>query len=278
MNEIIDIYKDLFNASDILGVLANYIANSKCGLQYDFGSTVLKKGTGLYRIRKYSDETDFSNPNEWKPAPTKPQNRCNCKGETALYLGSNEKICLFETHIGKGEKYVLGEYKVLNDIKIGGYTYVNPDSSKWKQQTAILFNNFLIAPTRNKNNKALFDIIDAHFSDTDFSDIKLSTLKNSKEEIKLSFRIGHINQKDEYYKITNNMCSVLKKQNPNGIRYSSCYFPIETVEIISNTYNICLYEDALENIKFANYNIKINNSKLTAESVVNLILNNSQRI
>ena len=275
MNEIIDIYKDLFNASDILGVLVNYIANSKCGLQYDFGSTVLKKGKILYRIRKYSDETDFSKPNEWKPAPTKPQNRCNCKGETALYLGSDENICLLKTHIGKGEKYVLGEYELLNDIKICGYTYVNPNSSEWKKLTAILFNDFLIAPIRNKNNKALFDIIDAHFSDIDFSNITLSTLKNSEEEKNLSLRIGHITQKDEYYKITNSMCSVLKNQNPNGITYSSCYFPIETFGIKSNAYNICLYEDALENIKFTNYNIKINNSELVAESIINLMLNNS---
>lgn len=275
VKEIIDIYKDLLDAPDILSMLCKYIANSECGLQYDFGNTILKKGTKLYRIRKYSEKIDFTNPAEWNPAPTKHQNRCNRKGETALYLGSDENICLLETHITKGEKYALGEYEILNDIKIGGYTYVKQNESEWKKLIGILFNDFLIAPIRNENNKALFDIIDAHFSDTDFSNIKLSTLTIPKEEFKLSWRIGHINKKNKYYEITNKMCSILKEQNPNGIRYSSCYFPMETIEIECSAYNICLYESALKDIKYISHSIKTNDGKLTSEAITETILNQS---
>lgn len=275
MKEIIDIYKDLFDAPDILSVLCKYIANSECGLHYDFGSTILAKGTKLYRIRRYSDKTDFSNPDEWNPAPTKPQNRCNRAGETALYLGSDEILCLLETHICKGEKYVLGEYEVLKDIKIGGYTYIKSDESKWKKMIGVLFNYFLIAPSRNEYNKALFDIIDAHFSDTDFSEIKLATLTSADEKL-LSWRIGHINTKDKYYEITNKMCSILKQQYPKGIRYSSCFLPLETVGIECSGYNICLYETALKDIRFVNYSTKINNNKLTAEAMADTLLNNKE--
>ena len=275
VKEIMYIYKDLFDAPDILSVLCKYISNSECGVQYDFGNTILKKGTKLYRIRKYSEKTDFTNPAEWNPPPTKPQNRCNCKGETALYLGSDEDICLLETHIAKGEKYVLGKYEVLNDIKIGGYIYVDSDSLIWKNLIAILFNNFLIAPARNENNKSLFDIIDTYFSDANFSNIKLSTLTTPQEEFKLSLRIGHIYKKDNYYDITNKMCSILKKQNPNGIRYSSCYFPMETIKIECSAYNICLYESALKDIKYISHSIKTNDGKPTSEAITEIILNQS---
>lgn len=273
MTEIIDIYKDLFDAPDILSVLCKYIANSECGLQYDFGNTILKKGTKLYRIRRYSDKTNFANLTEWNPPPAKPQNRCNRAGEAALYLGSDENICLLETHIAKGEKYVLGEYEVLDNIKIGGYTYVKPNESEWKRLIGILFNDFLIAPSRNEYNKALFVIMDKHFSDTDFSEIKLSTLTSAREEFKLSWRIGHINKKDKYYEITNKMCSILKGQNPNGLRYSSCFVPIETVGIECSAYNICLYESALNSIKYVSHSVKINNNELTSEAIAEIILN-----
>lgn len=273
MKKITDIYKDLFDSSDILNALCKYIANSECGIQYDFGNTVLKKGTKLYRVRRYSDEVDFANLTEWNPPPAKPQNRCNRVGETALYLGSDENICLLETYITKGEKYVLGEYEILNDIKVGGYTNVGLNESEWKVLASILLNDFLIAPSRNEHNKALFDIIDSNFSDTDFSKIKLSTLTSAKEELKLSWRIGSINKGEKYYETTNRMCSILKKQNSNGIRYSSCFVPIETVGIECSAYNICLYESALKNIKYVNYSIKVNNSDLASESIAKIILN-----
>lgn len=272
MKEIIDIYKELFDCSDILNVLSKYIAYSEYGFLYDFGSTILKKGTKLYRIRRYST-ADFSNQDEWKPAPLRPQNRCNYAGQTALYLGSDENVCILETHINKGEKYVLGEYEVLNDINIGGYTYAEPDESKWKIFAGMLFNNFLIAPSRNEHNKELFNILDSYFSDVDYSDIKLSALTSPEEGKKLSWRIGHINKSDKYYEITNKMCTILRKQYPKGIRYSSCFFPIETVGIECSMYNICLYESALDDIKYISHNIKTNNREITSAEIAKVILN-----
>lgn len=273
---IIDIYKDLFSEHDIFGVLCNYIAHSECGFTYDFGTTIIPKGTKLYRIRRYSKDTDFSNSIEWTPAPNKPQNRCNRVGESALYLGSTELICLLETHIEFGEQYALAEYDVIKDIEVGGFLYVRPDESKWKIFAAMLFNSFLIAPSRNEINKELFKILDNYFDDTDYSKIGLLTLTTAKDEIRLSWRLGRINQRDKYYSITNKMCEILKRKTPNGIRYSSCFIPMETVGIQSSEYNICLYESGIKNVKFANATIKTNINEFNSIDLVNLLLGNKE--
>lgn len=272
---IIDIYKDLFDMPDILGVLCKYIAQSEYGFKYDFGTTIIPKGTKLYRIRRYSKDTDFLNPSEWSPAPSKPQNRCNRAGEAALYLGSTELICLLETHIGRGEQYALAEYDVIKDIEVGGFIYVRPDESKWKFFAAMLFNAFLIAPSRNEINKELFKILDNYFDDTDYSKIGLSTLTTVNDEIRLSWRLGRINQRDEYYSITNKMCEILKRKTPNGIIYSSCFISMETVGIQCSEYNICLYESGMKDVKFTNATIKTNINKFNSTDLVNLLLTNN---
>lgn len=150
MPEIIDIYKDILDMPDILGAVCKYIAQSKYGFQYDFGYTVISKGTILYRIRKYNKNIDFTDKKEWRPAPHKPQNRCNYAGETALYLGSTETVCLLETDIKQGETFVIGKYKVIEDIPVGGFIYVRPDESNLKGIAGMLLNAFLIAPSRNE--------------------------------------------------------------------------------------------------------------------------------
>lgn len=94
-------YNLLFEASNLLQVIVDYIAINKLGLDYDFGKSIIPRGTRLYRIRCYENDIDFSNPDQWKAPPHKPQNRANTKGQEALYLGSTETICLLEAHIKK---------------------------------------------------------------------------------------------------------------------------------------------------------------------------------
>lgn len=273
---IIDIYKDLFDMPDVLSVLCKYIAQSEFGFTYDFGSTIIPKGTKLYRIRQYSKDTDFLNPSEWLPSPNKPQNRCNRAGESALYLGSTELICLLEMHIERGKQYALAEYEVTKDIEVGGFLYVNPNESKWKILAAMLFNAFLIAPSRNEINKELFEILDNYFDDTDYSKIGLLTLTTPDDEMRLPWRLGRINQRDKYYFITNKMCEILKQKTPNGIRYSSCFIPMETVGIECSEYNICLYESGMKDVKFTNATIKTNINEFNSVDFVNLLLTNKE--
>jgi len=273
---IIDIYKDLFEISDVFSVLCKYIIQSECGFTYDFGTTIIPKGTKLYRIRRYSKNVDFSNPEEWSYPPNKPQNRCNNNGKPALYLGSTELICLFETHINYSEQYSLAEYEVIKDIKVGGFTYVKPNESKWKILSGILFNSFLTAPARKEINKELFEILDNYFGDTDYSKIGLSTLTTPESEIKLPWLLGQINPYDNYYSITNKMCDILKQKTPNGIRYSSCFIPMETVGIQCSEYNICLYKSGISNIKFVNAIVKTNVNKFDSTDLANLLLTNKE--
>ena len=88
-------YKLLWESSNFFELVVNYIALDKCGVKYDFGKTIITKGTKLYRIRSYETDTDFSNPSQWKAPPHKPQNRANIEGQEALYLGSTENLFVF---------------------------------------------------------------------------------------------------------------------------------------------------------------------------------------
>ena len=271
-NGIVDIYRDLLDEPDILSFVSKYMAYSYGGLKYDYGSTMIPKDTILYRIRQFETTVDYSDKRQWEPAPHKPQNRCNRKGETALYLGSSEELCLLETHTPINAKYVLGEYIVEKDIEVGGFTYVEPNESKWKQITGIILNAFLIAPSRNNANAELFKVLDTKFNDKDFSNIRLPDICSG-NNMQLPFRIGAINQRDRYYGITNDLCALIRERYPLGIRYSSCYIPIETVGIKSNAYNIVLYENGINNVKWVKSDIKVNNCEVTPEGIADVLLN-----
>ncbi len=270
MPEIMDIYKDILDMPDILGAVCKYVANSKCGFQYDFGYTVLPKGTILYRIRDYNAHTDYSDIKAWEPSPFKQQNRCNQKGETALYLGSSEAICLLETNIHYGEKYAIARFEVVKDIELGGFIYIKPEESQWKIAVGLLLNSFLIAPSRSKKNEDVFKLLDSIYTDTDFSDISLKDV--FKKNMVLPCRIGAINKREEYYKITNELCSILKSKYPQGIRYSSCWIPFETIGIKSSEYNVVLYEEGLNSVKYVDHEIKTNMNEISQKVVIEILL------
>lgn len=272
MDKVLDIYKELYEG-DLFYALAKYISNSRMGLVYDFKGDVIPIGSTFYRIRRYKENTDFSNSKEWGPPPLLKieQGRCNNIGEKVLYLGSTELICLLETHIQPNEKYVLGKYTTVSDIKVGGYTSVKPNESEWKIAIAMAFNAFLIAPARGEKNTELFKIIDKHYGKGAMEDILLKDVCVS-DNMKLPYKIGGYFEGDNYYKLTNSMCSVIKKRYPMGIRYSSCYIPMETVGIECSEYNIALYESALSKVKFQSFEIKTNTNKAMPEGIAEILL------
>ena len=269
-----DIYKDILDMPDVLGAVCKYIANSKCGFQYDFGYTILPKGSILYRIRSYKSTTDYSDIKEWGPSPYKQQNRCNQEGETALYLGSSESICLLETNTKYGEQYAIARFEVVKDIELGGFIYIKPEESNWKKTVGSLLNSFLIAPSRSKNNEDVLKLLDSVYTDRNFDDISLRDV--IKGNLVLPFRIGAINRREEYYKITNELCSVIKGKYPKGMRYSSCWIPFETVGIECSEYNIVLYEEGLDSIRYLDYEIKTNTSKISQKSVAEVLIQSTR--
>lgn len=250
-------YNLLFEASNFLEIIVNYITLYKFGLKYDFGKRIIPKGTALYRIRCYETNTDFSNLNQWQAPPHRPQNRANIKGQEALYLGSTETICLLETHIKKNDMYALGIYEVAEDIEVGGYLSYNLNNILHNMAGMIL-NAFLIAPSRSQRNKELFSYLDSKYGRISINDLTDINELNRNGGLELSVKFGVLNQLEKYYNLTNQLCTILSKDTPDGIKYSSCYLPIETVGIECSDFNIVLYNKGISKIKFVEHKIKTN--------------------
>lgn len=250
-------YSLLWQVSNFFEVIVNYVTFNRYGVKYDFGKSIIPKGTKLYRIRYYESATDFSNPIQWKAPPHKPQNRANSEGQEALYLGSTENICLLEAHIKKGETYALGIYEVTEDIEVGGY--LSEDSANMLHNWAgVILNAFLIAPSRSTRNKELFTYLDSYYGELTLGDLKNENEIIENGGLQFPLKFGVLNQREQLYNLTNQLCDILAKDTPEGIRYSSCYLPIETVGIECSDFNLVLYNEGIFKVKIINHEIKTN--------------------
>ncbi|WP_270810023.1 RES family NAD+ phosphorylase [Hungatella effluvii] len=269
-------YNLLWESSNFIDLIVNYITLDERGVKYDFGKDIIPKGTKLYRIRDYKTDTDFSDPSQWKAPPHKPQNRANGKGQEALYLGSTETICLLETHIKKDDTYALGIYEVVEDIKVGGYLSHDPQN-KLHNWAGIVLNAFLIAPSRNNDrNKELFDYLDSYYGILTLNDFTNINELEENDGLKLPMKFGVFNQREQYYNITNQLCNILSKDTADGIRYSSCYLPLETVGINCSDFNIVLYREGISKVKFINHIIKTSIHSYDYTDFLKIILNSSE--
>ena len=246
-----------------------YVTLEQCGQHFDFGSYTIPKGTILYRIREYKEDTDFSKPSEWTPPPHRPMNRANREGEKALYLNVMEEACLLETHIAEGKKYVLGTYEVIEDIVVGGYFSI-PKENQRLLGIGIALNAILIAPSRDERNTELFEFLDEVYGEVYPNDIQWADIKNN---LWLPFKLAVMNRREEYHKITNMLCDILKQKYPDGVRFSSCYLPVETIDIESNCYNLALYETGIKKLRFIKHEIKTNSKKeFTSTNLAKILL------
>lgn len=265
-------YDLLWEISNFFELVINYIVLSQKGINFDFGKDVIPKGTRLFRIRKYESNIDFSATNEWTAPPHRPQNRANFQKQEALYLGSTENICLLETHIKKNEQYVLGNYEVIENIEVGGF--LCKSNNIYHNYAGMILNAFLIAPVRNEINKELFSKFDHYYGKLTLEDFTDMNELKEKGAFELPIKFGVLNQRDKYYHLTNKICKILSKFTPNGIRYSSCYLPLETIGIECTDYNIVLYHEGIKKTKFINYEIKKNNREFTGSDILfNIFLN-----
>lgn len=250
-------YKLLWTVDNLFELVVNYVFLDSLGITFDFGSSIIKKGTKLYRIRNFKEGTDFSNPKEWSPSPHKSQGRINAQGEEALYLGSSEMLCILETHHRYPEKYVLGEFECIEDLKVGGFISCDMDNNLHTLASTVL-NAFLIAPSRCERNKDLFSYLEQRFGAIAIDNLVSikSNVVDAKEEMKLPYKFALLNQREGLHNLTNQICKVIKKQYPEGIRYSSCFFPVETPGIISSEYNLALFSEGIKKVKYIKHNIK----------------------
>lgn len=94
---------------------------------------------------------------------------------------------------------------------------------------------------------------------------------DSSEEFELPFRFGVLNQRNQYYKLTNQLCEMVMKHTPCGIRYSSCYLPMESPGIECSDYNLVLYHEGIEKLSFLDYQVKTFNKNISTIDIVKCI-------
>lgn len=263
-------YEVLCDCANLFDLVTNYIVLDKFGVNFDFGTSVIKKGTKLYRIRRFNSNTDFNEPSQWTAPPLKPQNRANKKGQEALYLGSTETICLFETHMQTGEKYALATYECIDDIEVGGFCLYKKDLYHFI--AGVTLNACLIAPSRNEINKELFEYLDSFYGDLQPDDIR-----DWKNNFDLPLQFAVLNKRNQYYETTNCITDILRKQTPCGIRYSSCYLPMETLSIVCSDFNVVLYKEGISKVKFLRADIKTNEQKLSDVDLIKIVCEISKK-
>ena len=71
-------------------------------------------------------------------------------------------------------------------------------------------------------------------------------------------KFGVLNQLEQYYNLTNQLCNILSEDIPDGIRYSSCYLPMQTVGVECSDFNIVLYREGISKVKLIDHKIKTN--------------------
>lgn len=263
-------YEVLCDCANLFDLVTNYIVLDKFGVNFDFGTSVIKKGTKLYRIRRFNSNTDFNEPSQWTAPPLKPHNRANKKGQEALYLGSTETICLFETHMQTGEKYALATYECTDDIEVGGFCLYKKDLYHFI--AGVTLNVCLIAPSRNEINKELFEYLDSFYGDLQPDDIR-----DWKNNFDLPLQFAVLNKRNQYYETTNCITDILRKQTPCGIRYSSCYLPMETLGIVCSDFNVVLYKEGISKVKFIRADIKTNEQKLSDVDSIKIVCEISKK-
>ena len=263
-------YEVLLDCANLFDLVTNYIVLDKFDVNFDFGTSMIKKGTKLYRIRRFDKNVDFNDASQWTAPPHRPQNRANRQGQEALYLGSTENVCLLETHIQQGEKYALATYDCVDDIVLSGF--FTEKKNMYHHIACVTLNAYLIAPSRNETNKKLFEFLDSYYGDLQPDDIT-----DWKTDFDLPLRFAVVNKRDKYYCLTNDITDILRKQSPYGIRYSSCYLPMETLGIVGSDYNVVLYDKGIENIKFIGAEIKTNDKQLSDVGMLKIVCEISEK-
>lgn len=261
-------YDNLFYGSNLLSVVMNYDSLSHIGINFNFGYQIIKKGTHLYRIRQFDENTDFSQSKEWSFPPHMPENRANKCGEPALYLGTTETVCLLETHIKEGQKYVLGEYIVQEDIKLGGFLDCEDYKRESRYLAGVILNAYLIAPCRSDKNADLFKVLDEKYKDLKTSDLQSAEAKN----LCLPLMFGVLNKRSYFYKTTNRIIEAFKYSYPDGISYSSSFFPLATVGVRCSDHNVVLYKEGIKKVVFVKSEIKVNKSKISGVEVLKILM------
>lgn len=264
-------YSLLVDATSLLGLVVNYITLERNGITFDFGANIIPKGTRLYRIRSFHDDVDYSDPAAWRPPPHQSQGRANREKQEALYLGSTETVCLLETHTLQHQKCMLGTYECSEDIVVSGF--LRDSDTNWLHNLAgIVLNAFLIAPSRCERNNELFEFLDKQYGKLTLDDLSDISCAVERGGLELPLKFGVLNQRTELHEITNQLCEILASKTSCGIRYSSCYMPLEAPGIICTDFNLVLYREGFEKLSVIDCEARTIKSPITPTSVIECLL------
>lgn len=131
-----------------------------------------------------------------------------------------------------------------------------------------ILNAFLTAPARNNKNIDLFNYLDDKYGQIDLDNFSMDDIST----MELQFKYGVLNKNIKYYKMTNMICNTIKKNYPDGIRYSSCYMPFDTIGVECSIYNVVLYSTGIKKIKFRKHEVKSNDFNYNETDVVRTLL------
>lgn len=97
------------------------------------------------------------------------------------------------------------------------------------------------------------------------------------ERFNLPLQFAVLNKRNQYYETTNCITDILRKQTPCGIRYSSCYLPMETLGIVCSDFNVVLYKEGISKVKFIRADIKTNEQKLSDVDSIKIVCEISKK-
>lgn len=177
-------------------------------------SVIIPKGTLLYRARRDIGK-NLTSKEDWElpPAERVDVGRFNKAKHPVLYVGTWDFVLPREIGLQVNDKYYLATYSVKEDIEVGSLLKTN-------DMVAALLHK--VALTIENDNK-LFEEEQKCLKDLDY---KSKTLANMASEFISPLYIYKCLAKD-LYEVTNKIADLVLKRYPNGIRYCSCYAPIE---------------------------------------------------
>lgn len=171
------------------------------------------KGTIMYRARKDVGISLVTENDWWMPPKEKvSKGRFNGEHKPILYLSTMDSILPREIGLNVDDSYYLSRYKVKSGFCVGSLLKTDDIVNYVLHKVAIaieddskltLEERKIISPVMNRLKP--WDIVN------DFSS---------------SFYLYH-HLKNNLYDITNKMVDLVLSKNPCGIRYCSCYAPIE---------------------------------------------------
>lgn len=209
-----EIIKKIMNTNSLDEFLVMFFGLSYKDRQTALGNEfVVPENTILYRARK-DNGVDLINESDWWMPPEKyvSKGRFNRERKPVLYLSTMDFVLPREIGLNVDDAYYLSKYRVKNNFCVGSLLKTNDTVNYVLHKVAIAIeDDSKLTP---EERKLLSPIMDK---------LKPWDIVNS---FSSSFYLYH-HLKTDLYDVTNKIFEQALSKNSCGIRYCSCYVPIE---------------------------------------------------